>query len=107
MSAVDNDWSSPQHLRLMWDYSAWPLWREDGGDCDDPEYLQTVLSLTPSLIQALRAWASEAEALLGSEADLDRPERDQQLDALDGWAEKLVKRLSAELPADIPVRYQR
>jgi hypothetical protein len=86
----------PQRLRVFPDWSADPVWADDGMvDLDD-------LPVSGRLRDALRAWAREWERLLGPRFEVT--EKDAYAAWLDaGWQH--ARHLQAELGRDWTVEY--
>jgi hypothetical protein len=87
-----------RELRVMWDAGAGPLWSDDGGLPDEPEWLQRALGLSDSLVADLLTWLSDMTA-----AHLrSTVERRQQLH---DRGHELATRLQREVGERYAVRY--
>ncbi len=85
-------------LRVLWDEGAGPLWSDEGGLPDDPEWLQRALGLSDSLIVDLLAWLSDMTAA----HQRSTIERWQQLH---DRGHELAERLQREVGERYTVRY--
>lgn len=89
-----------QELKLMADYSAWPLWRADG-DVDP-----ATLPISSDLRDRLSAWAAEYDAILNRDNPRDSgfPSAEAQV----AWEQRglvLWRDLQRELGSDYAVSY--
>lgn len=81
-------------IRLMWDYGVRvPLWDAEGLLPEDPEWLREALGLGDPLIEDLRKWGLDMEALDAS------PSRrtTEAHEALHARARQLVRRLQEDV----------
>jgi hypothetical protein len=86
----------------MWDEGAGPLWNEEWGQPESPEWLQRALGLSESLVVDLLTWLSDMTALhLGPTVD-DLQQRGQQLD---DRGRELAERLQSEVGTRCEVSY--
>lgn len=90
-------------IRFMWDYGVRiPLWDAEGLLPEESEWLQEALGLSDPLIEDLRMWGEEMEALDAS----PRRRTTDAYEALDVRARALVQRLEEEFGARFSVKYR-
>ena len=89
-----------QELRLMAEYSAWPLWR-DGGDVDP-----ATLPISSDLRDRLRGWSQRYDAILNRHdpASSGFPSPEAEL-AWEEQGRRLWRDLQDELGAEYVVSY--
>jgi hypothetical protein len=90
-------------IRFMWDYGVRvPLWDAEGLLPEESDWLKDALGLSDPLIEDLRGWGREMEAL---DAAPSRRTTDAYK-ALDARARALVQRLDQEVGPRFRVKYK-
>ncbi|MGZ8738320.1 MAG: hypothetical protein ACXWXO_16140 [Nocardioides sp.] len=93
--AGETNWAPVKgpRIRLMCDYGGGiPLWDEEGGLSEDPEYLERELGLSRELVADLIAWSREWD-IRGS----DRVSWQSQRDRHDEVGRRLLHRVRDEI----------
>lgn len=91
----------PQELKLMADYSAWPLWGRSGGDVDP-----ATLPLSVDLRERLNEWAAAYDAILNRDDPRNSGFPSPEVQA--AWEQEglhLWRDLQRELGSDYAISY--
>lgn len=90
-------------IRFMWDYGVRiPLWDAEGLLPEEPEWLRGALGLSDPLIEDLRRWGADMDALDAAPGRRTT----EAYDDLDTRARELVQRLQQEFGSRYSVEYR-
>jgi hypothetical protein len=84
-------------IKLMADYSCWPLWKAGGGEVGNID--PSSLPLSPATRHSLNTWASHYNSWLNrTDPSLSGPKSDADEEAFCAEGRRLWRLLQSELP---------